>query len=140
MTQQFTSPPNPAEYNARVWEIVRLVPTGSVFTYGQIAALIPPPEGIPERDYRAWGARWVGGAMAACPDGIPWQRVVNAQGKISLRPGGGGGLQRQMLLDEGISFDERDRIDMKRFAWAGPDEDWRQDHCLSPGAELAGGS
>ena len=123
MPQQFASPPNPAEFNAQVWEIVRLIPPGHVYTYGQVAALIPPP-GIPEKDYRAWGARWVGGAMAACPEGVPWQRVVNAQGKISLRPGGGGVRQRQLLEAEGVVFDSRERIDLDRFGWNGPSEEW----------------
>ncbi|MDO9349360.1 MAG: MGMT family protein [Anaerolineales bacterium] len=70
-----------------VWDIVRQIPAGKVATYGQIAALIPPPGGMPLPDYLAFEARWVGGAMAACPPDVPWQRVINAQGKISLRPG-----------------------------------------------------
>lgn len=140
MSQQFTSPPNPAEFNALVWKIVREIPRGKVFTYGQIAALIPSPGGIPEKDYRAWGARWVGGAMAACPEGIPWQRVINAQGKISLRPGGGGQVQKQLLEDEGIQFDERDRVDLKRYQWSGPEPDWLRANGFSPGEEMSGGS
>jgi methylated-DNA-protein-cysteine methyltransferase-like protein len=123
MSPQFTSPPNPAEFNARVWEIVRQIPPGKVYTYGQVAGQIPPPAGIPFQDYKAWGARWVGGAMAACPEGIPWQRVVNAQGKISLRPGGGGQVQRELLEAEGVVFDGRERIDLKRFGWEGPAPD-----------------
>lgn len=140
MSQQFTSPPNPAEFNALVWEIVREIPSGQVFTYGQIASLIPPPAGIPEKDYRAWGARWVGGAMAACPEGIPWQRVINAQGKISLRPGGGGQRQRELLEDEGIQFDERDRIDLKRHQWDGPSPEWLRAHRLATREDPPGGS
>lgn len=140
MSQQFTSPPKPAEFNAQVWEIVREIPSGQVFTYGQIAALIPPPASIPDRDYRAWGARWVGGAMAACPEGVPWQRVINAQGKISLRPGGGGQQQRELLEDEGIQFDERDRIDLKRYQWNGPAPEWLRAHGLAPREDPPGGS
>jgi methylated-DNA-protein-cysteine methyltransferase-like protein len=98
-----------------VWDIVRQIPNGQVSTYGQIAALIPPPQGVSEKDYQAWGARWVGGAMAACPDGVPWQRVINAQGKISLRPGGGHERQRQLLEAEGVLFDAREKIDLSRF-------------------------
>jgi methylated-DNA-protein-cysteine methyltransferase-like protein len=77
-------------------------------------------------EYRAWGARWVGGAMAGCPADVPWQRVVNAQGKISLRPGGGGQEQRVLLEAEGVEFSSADRIDLKKYAWAGPDETWQQ--------------
>ena len=39
------------------------------------------------RTWRAGGARWVGGAMAACPDDVPWQRVINSKGEISERTG-----------------------------------------------------
>jgi len=119
MTPGFTSPPNPLEFRAQVWEITRQIPPGMVATYGQIAAWVGAPEGVSERDYRAFGARWVGGAMAACPDGVPWQRVINAQGKISLR-GGSETHQRELLEAEGVVFDSRERIDLKRYGWTGP--------------------
>ena len=83
----FASPPDTTVFNNQVWEIVRQVPTGKVMTYGQIAKMIPPPGDLAQRSYDAYGPRWVGGAMAACPDDVPWQRVINSQGKISLRPG-----------------------------------------------------
>jgi methylated-DNA-protein-cysteine methyltransferase related protein len=117
MTSHYVSPPDPHGFNLRVWEIVRQIPPGRVATYGQIAAQLPPPPGIDPQDYRAFGARWVGGAMANAPAGVPWQRVLNAQGKISLRPGLGAARQRELLEEEGIVFDERGRIDLKRFAW-----------------------
>jgi methylated-DNA-protein-cysteine methyltransferase related protein len=120
MSAHFVSPPDPAAFNAAVWEIVRQIPAGKVATYGQIAALVPPPQGISLQDYRGFGARWVGGAMAACPDGIPWQRVINSQGKISLRKGGGPEIQQQLLEDEGVEFDDRQRVDLARFGWTGP--------------------
>ena len=72
--------------------------------------------------FRAFGARWVGGAMAACPDGIPWQRVINAKGEISVRPGHGANVQRELLEADGVDFDERGRVDLKRFQWSGPAE------------------
>lgn len=127
---KFLSPPDQAEFRRKVWEVVRQIPVGKVSTYGQIAALIPLPRGMESQDYAAWGARWVGGAMAACPEGIPWQRVINSQGKISLRPGGGAEHQRQLLLDEGVEFDDRDRVDLAEFGWAGPPEVWLQAHGL----------
>ena len=120
MAPGFTSPPNPHEFNAQIWEIVRQIPIGNVATYGQIAALVPPPPGMEPQDYRAFGARWVGGAMAVCPEGVPWQRVVNAQGKISLPPGRGYERQRELLEIEGITFDDRGRIDLKSYGWHGP--------------------
>lgn len=134
MPQKFTSPTNRDAYNATVWEIVRQIPLGKVATYGQIAALIPPREGASESGYRAWGARWVGGAMAACPPEVPWQRVVNAQGKISLRKSAE--LQRQLLEDEGVIFDARDRINLVEFGWEGPSETWLVEHGLFPRKEV----
>ncbi len=109
--------PGLLQYQNKVWEIVRSVPSGKVITYGQIAALIPLPDGVAESTYKAFAARWVGGAMAACPVNVPWQRVVNAQGQISSRPGAE--KQRQLLEGEGVVFDEKGRIDLKRFGWSG---------------------
>jgi methylated-DNA-protein-cysteine methyltransferase related protein len=119
MTPGFTSPPDPTEFRVRVWEMTQQIPAGMVATYGQIAAWVGAPEGVAEQDYHAFGARWVGGAMAACPEGVPWQRVINAQGKISLR-GGGESHQRELLEEEGVIFDSRERVDLKRFGWSGP--------------------
>ena len=113
----YTSPPDPVAFNALVWDIVRQIPAGTVSTYGRVAAMIPPPEKMTLRDYEAQGARWVGGAMAACPDDVPWQRVINAQGKISERRGGGSLLQRQLLEEEGVEFDDHERVDLKKHGW-----------------------
>jgi methylated-DNA-protein-cysteine methyltransferase-like protein len=139
VSTRFISPPDRELYYALVWEIVRQIPKGQVSTYGQVAALIPPPPGMEQKDYQAWGARWVGGAMAACPEGVPWQRVINAQGKISLRPGGGGQVQRELLEEEGVTFDERDRVDLKRFGWSGPSEEWLAARGLLRRADSGGG-
>jgi methylated-DNA-protein-cysteine methyltransferase-like protein len=113
---KFTSPPNPSEFHTRVWELVRQIPPGRVATYGQIALMLPPPEGVDMDNYLAFGARWVGGAMAACPGDVPWQRVINSQGKISERPGAG--TQRDLLEAEGVEF-VKDKIDLKKYGWGG---------------------
>jgi methylated-DNA-protein-cysteine methyltransferase-like protein len=126
----FSSPPDPKAYNAVVWEIVRQIPPGKVCTYGQIAGMIPPPGGMSLRDYEAFGARWVGGAMAACPDDVPWQRVINSQGKISLRRGGLPNIQKELLEAEGVAFDERERVDLDHYRWAGPGREWLRAHNL----------
>lgn len=120
MPNSFSSPPNPVLFNAGVWAIVKQIPAGKVATYGQIAALLGPPSGMDIQRFHAFGARWVGGAMAACPDGIPWQRVINAKGEISVRPGHGANVQRELLEAEGVDFNERGRVDLKRFQWGGP--------------------
>ena len=112
----FSSPPDPQAYNERVWQLVRQVPRGKVATYGQIALMLPPPEGVDFDSYRAMAPRWVGAAMAACPDDVPWQRVINSQGKISERPGAQ--KQRTLLEAEGVVF-AKDRIDLKKYGWGG---------------------
>jgi methylated-DNA-protein-cysteine methyltransferase-like protein len=92
---------------ARVYAIVRRIPRGRVGTYGQIA-----------RIGRFSGARQVGYALHALKDGtaIPWHRVVNARGAISL-PGSGGITQRLRLEKEGVRFNARGAIDLEQFGW-----------------------
>jgi methylated-DNA-protein-cysteine methyltransferase related protein len=116
---QFTSPPDPIIFNHQVWEIVRQIPPGKVATYGQIARMIPPPEGMDSKAYAAFAPRWVGGAMAACPADVPWQRVINSKGEISSRPGAE--TQRCLLEEEGVEFNERARVDLKIYGWQGQD-------------------
>jgi methylated-DNA-protein-cysteine methyltransferase-like protein len=117
---QFTSPPNQQAYYEQVWDLVRQIPRGKVAAYGQIALMLPPPNGVEFEAYKAFGPRWVGGAMANCPDDVPWQRVINSQGKISDRPGAE--KQRQLLEQEGVEFDAKDRVDLKKYGWKGLSE------------------
>jgi methylated-DNA-protein-cysteine methyltransferase-like protein len=114
---QFTSPPDPIVFDRRVWSVVRQIPAGRVATYGQIARQIPPPEGVDLQSYQSFGPRWVGSAMARCPGDVPWQRVINAKGEISPRPGAE--QQRRLLEAEGVEFDERGRVNLARFGWQG---------------------
>jgi methylated-DNA-protein-cysteine methyltransferase related protein len=95
---------------ARIYTVVRRVPRGRVASYGLIARLVGP----------GCGARTVGYALAALPDAsdLPWQRIVNSEGRISL-PGAAGEVQRARLAAEGVTFDARGRIDMARFGWNG---------------------
>ena len=64
--------------------------------------------------------------MAACPEDVPWQRVINSQGRISLRPGSEN--QRRLLEEEGVEFNASDRVDFARFGWNGPDPAWCKEH------------
>jgi methylated-DNA-protein-cysteine methyltransferase-like protein len=73
--------------------------------------------GFELQEYKAFGPRWVGDAMAACPGDVPWQRVINSQGKISQRPGAE--RQRQLLEEEGIVF-VKDKVDLKLYQWRAP--------------------
>jgi methylated-DNA-protein-cysteine methyltransferase related protein len=112
-------PPDPVSFNSHVWDVVRTIPSGRVATYGQVAKLVPLPPGVEPDTYRAFAARWVGSAMAACPNNVPWQRVLNAKGEISLRAGAE--TQRRLLEVEGVTFDSKGRVDLKRFGWSGLD-------------------
>jgi len=93
----------------RIWRIVRRIPRGQVATYGQIAALA----GIPR------GARQVGYALHALTDhsAVPWHRVLNVRGTISLRSEGAPETQRLRLEREGVRFDAAGRTDLARFQW-----------------------
>lgn len=111
-----------------VWQIARQIPRGQVSTYGQIAEYIPVPVGIAPDIFKAFRARWTGNAMAACPPDVPWQRVINSQGKISIRQGAD--EQRRLLEAEGVVFDSHERVDLKRYGWAGPDNNWLRENNL----------
>jgi len=92
-----------------IYALVRQIPPGKVATYGQVAALVG-----------GCTARMVGYAMAATPEGsgVPWQRVINSKGKISPHGFGyGSALQRALLEEEGVIFDDQGCIDLKRFGW-----------------------
>ena len=102
---------NPTSYD-RIYEIVRLIPKGQVATYGQIAELAN----------LAGKARVVGYALYRVDMqvlDIPWQRVVNAKGKVSLSPlrFGTDYLQRSLLENEGIIFNGKDQIDLRKYLW-----------------------
>ncbi len=113
------APPDPATFNASVYALVRTVPHGRVVTYGTVAQLVGPPPDVDPLQYKRLGARWVGSAMSQAPRDVPWQRVINAQGKISLRPGAA--RQKALLEAEGVVFDDKERVDLKVFGW--PDSD-----------------
>lgn len=109
----FGSPPNPAAYAKLVWDVVEKIPVGKVVTYGQIARYLAYPTAVDPHLYDVQSARWVGAAMARCPSNLPWQRVVNSQGKISPRHGAA--EQRSLLESEGVLFKPNGAIDLKVF-------------------------
>lgn len=77
--------------------------------------MLPPPKGVEIESYRAFGPRWVGAAMANCPEDVPWQRVINAKGEISQRPGAS--KQTELLLEEGVVFNGKGQIDLIKYGW-----------------------
>lgn len=98
----------------RIYDVVCSIPRGTVATYGQVAALA----GLERR------ARMVGQALRALDEGhdpggrdVPWHRVINAQGRLSLAGTMAGEVQRQLLAAEGIPVDEGGRVDLRRYRW-----------------------
>ena len=133
-------PPDTKTYFDLVWLIVRQIPRGVVSTYGQLASMIPVPSGVDENDYERLGAVWTGKAMNAVSSSddsdIPWQRVINSQGGISLPEGSRAAVeQRRRLEAEGVTFSAAGKINLNRFGWDGPDADWlRENRLLTPKA------
>ena len=93
----------------RIYAAVRRVPRGRVATYGQIAKVA----GLPGH------ARQVGYALHALKSStsVPWQRIINAKGLISLKPLTGGVSQRLLLEAEGVTFDTGGRVSLRKFGW-----------------------
>ena len=109
----------------RVYQVVRRIPPGRVATYGQIARLLGMPR----------AARTVGWALHSIPEGsdVPWQRVINSKGTISLPAGSPGAiLQRAMLEDEGVIFGPDGRVNLKIYGWEGLDPVEREQQLRLP--------
>ncbi|MBN1963706.1 MAG: MGMT family protein [Anaerolineae bacterium] len=98
-------------FNQLVYALVRHIPPGRVLSYGRVAALL----GVPN------GARAVGWALHNLiydEQGVPWHRVVNARGRISIKGSPEGAAEQRALLEaEGVVFDENDTLDMKAYLW-----------------------
>lgn len=110
---------------ARIYLVVDQIPPGRVATYGQVAGITGNCT-----------ARMVGYAMAALPNDTrtPWQRVINAQGKVSPRGDQGGAvIQRIKLEDEGVVFNSEGKVDWSTVRWGGPPVEWLLAHDFAPG-------
>jgi methylated-DNA-protein-cysteine methyltransferase related protein len=100
-------------FYASVYRLMALIPVGKVTTYGQIARWLGHPS----------AARAVGYALHALPTGsdIPWQRVINAAGRISSRCDRHyEAIQRALLEAEGVRFDPYGNVNLQTFGWLGP--------------------
>lgn len=111
--------------HARICAVVEQIPAGKVASYSQIAAITGNCT-----------ARMVGYAMASLPDAspVPWQRVINAQGRISPR----GNLQsseeqRLRLAEEGVLLGPGGAVNWKQVRWAGPAVAWLVENGYAPG-------
>ena len=95
----------------KVYLMVSKIPSGKVATYGQIAELI----------YAYGRARQVGWALRRLklPSNVPWHRVINKKGEItmSLSRNGTDWMQKKLLINEGIKFNSKMKIDTKKYLW-----------------------
>lgn len=98
-----------AIFTDMVVTIIRNIPRGKVITYGMVAARAGKPGGARQ-------VVWILHSCSAKYD-LPWHRVVNRNGEISPRPSLHYPLQRQLLEEEGVEFDERGRIDLEEYLW-----------------------
>lgn len=96
-------------FSAGLLSLLRKIPKGKVATYGQIAALAGNPR----------AARQVARLLHTLSDRekLPWHRVLNRNGRISLPMEGHGGLQRRLLLKEGVAVSTDGSLDLDRFGW-----------------------
>lgn len=92
-----------------IYRVVRRIPAGFVLSYGDVAALCPT----------SVSARTVGWAMSVAPEGVPWHRVVNHQGRLSIgkRSVLLQELQRNLLQAEGVNFVAPDQVDIQKHRW-----------------------
>jgi methylated-DNA-protein-cysteine methyltransferase-like protein len=99
----------PTQFSEDVIRVLKAIPRGSVATYGQVARLAGNPR----------AARQVVRLLNAysSAEELPWHRVINKQGRISLKRGSGYELQKSLLVQEGIRFDKADNIDLSKYQW-----------------------
>lgn len=102
------------DFTSEVIRLIKAIPRGKVATYGQIAHLTGLYPSV----------RRVVWILHSCSEKekLPWHRVINSKGTISLKPGKGYEKQKELLLEEGIVFNKKDHIDLDHFLWE-PDED-----------------
>jgi methylated-DNA-protein-cysteine methyltransferase related protein len=97
------------EFSSRCKSIIRRIPPGKVTTYGLIAAA----------SGQSRAARQVARLLhsSSKKDNLPWHRVINRMGKISLPPFEGYDVQKALLLEEGVRFGDDDSIDLEKYLW-----------------------
>lgn len=101
----------PSDFYKDVYKLVCKIPAGRVATYGQVATMLGKPR----------GARLVGWALNSCLTNVPWQRVINRQGMISIENmRASKDLQASLLKNEGVEVTFKQGnywIDLKKYLW-----------------------
>jgi methylated-DNA-protein-cysteine methyltransferase-like protein len=96
-------------FSAQIISLIKRIPKGKVATYGQIAALAGNPRA-------ARAVVWLLHSSSV-KEKLPWHRVINSRGTISLKPGYGYEEQRALLEGEGIDFGLYGRTDLNKYQW-----------------------
>ncbi|EYB66483.1 methylated-DNA--protein-cysteine methyltransferase [Deinococcus phoenicis] len=106
-------------FRERVLALVACIPPGRVMTYGQLALLAGQPGAARQAGYVM---NTLAGGTQPGAEPYPWQRVINAQGRVSTHKLGFGDMQERLLEAEGVTFDAAGRCDLARLQWW-PEED-----------------
>jgi methylated-DNA-protein-cysteine methyltransferase-like protein len=107
----------------RIYRCIACIPAGKVATYGQISDLV-----------NASGPRQVGYALSSTPPDldVPWHRVINAKGEVSLRSDGDGESEHlKRLRLEGVMTNKHARINLSRYRWQPSFDDFQVDDELN---------
>ena len=107
------------DFSKRVIKIIKSVPPGKVLSYGRVALLAGSP----------YAARQVGWLLNSSTDAynLPWHRIVNSKGKISIKDTIGFIEQKRLLQDEGVIFKNNDTIDLEIYMWDASHMDFEED-------------
>ncbi len=97
--------------STRIIDIIKNIPKGKIMTYGQIAKLAGNPRA-------ARAVSWVLHSSSKKYN-LPWHRVINSKGKISIKSKYGYERQKQLLKKEGVEFDENEKVDLEKYQYYG---------------------
>ncbi len=102
--------PSPS-FNRMVYTLVRHIPPGKVLNYGRVAEMLGVPQGARE-------VGWALSALKGTDHDVPWHRVVNAKGRVSIKGSPDAAIEQRVRLEaEGIAFDEKGYLDMAEHLW-----------------------
>ncbi len=99
----------PSDFTEKIIQIIKNIPTGKVLTYGFIAKLAGNPR----------AARQVSWTLHSSSKkyNLPWHRVINSKGIIALKSIEDRKYQKNLLEQEGITFSDEFRVDLKKYLW-----------------------
>lgn len=99
------------EFTEKIIWYIQNIPRGKVLTYGGVAALAGNPG----------AARQVSWVLRSYTEklSLPWFRVINSTGGISIKNIQGYTLQKTLLEKDGIVFNEKEKVDLKAYMWDG---------------------